>query len=304
MAALLGPTQVRAQEPSTSGEEPDAPPSAPAEEGPAAQENEATPDDSPARDVHDDERARVHFEAASSHFHGGRYEDAAAEFRLAYELSGRATLLLNEATAHERARAFGAASDALLLYASLFEADSREAQSALARAERDRTHALDEAQREAELARSRIAPPTEAPAAPPARDAEAHDGRLLPLGWMTLGLGAGALGAALGTQRGAARRERELLRTCDADGRCPASARRQISSGRRLSRASVGLLAGGGAAALVGLVMVLRGATKDTEDIEDMEGPPAEGEGPVASGPALTLVPGPGDVGLALGGSF
>src|SRR5688572_14255342 len=51
----------------------------------------------------DDERGRTHFEAGASYYDQGRYEDAAREFREAFELSGRPEMLINIAHALERA---------------------------------------------------------------------------------------------------------------------------------------------------------------------------------------------------------
>lgn len=50
----------------------------------------------------DESRARGHFEAASSYFEEGEYEDALREFSRAYDLSQRPGLLYNIGLAHER----------------------------------------------------------------------------------------------------------------------------------------------------------------------------------------------------------
>lgn len=47
-------------------------------------------------------RARVHFQAGTSHFQVGDYESALREYTLAWELSGRLPLLYNIALCHER----------------------------------------------------------------------------------------------------------------------------------------------------------------------------------------------------------
>jgi tetratricopeptide (TPR) repeat protein len=49
-----------------------------------------------------DERARLHFQAGSSHFDTGDYDSAVREFRAAYELSRRPVLLFNIYMAYER----------------------------------------------------------------------------------------------------------------------------------------------------------------------------------------------------------
>jgi tetratricopeptide (TPR) repeat protein len=51
-----------------------------------------------------EEEARGLFEAGSSAYSGGRYEEAVGHFQRSYELSGRPELLYNIATAAERAR--------------------------------------------------------------------------------------------------------------------------------------------------------------------------------------------------------
>lgn len=66
-----------------------------------------------------DERARRHFRAGEAYFEQERYPEAAREFRESFELSGRVLLLLNMATAFERALEFDAAREALERYLEL-----------------------------------------------------------------------------------------------------------------------------------------------------------------------------------------
>ncbi len=61
----------------------------------------------------DQERARLHFNTATSYYDQGRYPEAAAQFRESYQLSGRAHILLNVARCHELAGAYGPAADVL-----------------------------------------------------------------------------------------------------------------------------------------------------------------------------------------------
>ena len=49
-----------------------------------------------------DETARFHFEAGASYYNQGRYEDAAREYKEAYRLSKRPSLLINLSYAYER----------------------------------------------------------------------------------------------------------------------------------------------------------------------------------------------------------
>lgn len=70
--------------------------------GVKAQESESSDgaSDAPASDPAAQERARRHFEAGSSHYDAGSYEDALREFERAYELSGRPQLLYNLSLCH------------------------------------------------------------------------------------------------------------------------------------------------------------------------------------------------------------
>src|SRR5690242_10205557 len=64
----------------------------------------------------DDERARVHFQAGSSHFDTGNYEAALQEFEAAYALSHRPALLYNIYLSHERLGNLEEAAGALRSY--------------------------------------------------------------------------------------------------------------------------------------------------------------------------------------------
>lgn len=70
-----------------------------------------------------DDLARNHFRAGASYFDQERYPEAAREFREAYELSGRTLLLVNMASAYERALQFDQAREALERFLEL-EPDS------------------------------------------------------------------------------------------------------------------------------------------------------------------------------------
>jgi len=63
-----------------------------------------------------DERARATFLAAQTAFEEGRYEDALAGFRRAYELSGRHQLLFNVGTTADRLRREEEALEAFTIY--------------------------------------------------------------------------------------------------------------------------------------------------------------------------------------------
>ncbi len=89
----------------------------------------AAPADAQTDDAqtHDDTRARLHFEAASSHFNDGDYERALEEFRRSYELSGRPGLLFNIGVSLERLGQYAEAADHMERYlASGAEVPNRE----------------------------------------------------------------------------------------------------------------------------------------------------------------------------------
>lgn len=67
---------------------------------------------------HDDERARLHFEAGRAYFEEGSYEQALTEFTRAYELSHRSVLLVNIANVEERLAHYAQAADALETFLS------------------------------------------------------------------------------------------------------------------------------------------------------------------------------------------
>lgn len=67
----------------------------------------------------DDARAQMHFRVAQSHYEARRWQDAAREFQAAFDLSQRTVLLVNVATARERALQFEEARAALEQYLAL-----------------------------------------------------------------------------------------------------------------------------------------------------------------------------------------
>lgn len=94
--------------------------------------------------------ARAHFRSGSDYFDAGDYADAAREFDLAYELSGRPALLYNVYLAHERLGNLDRAVEALSAF--LEEGDPGERAGPLGQ----RLQRLRE-RREAELAEERAA---------------------------------------------------------------------------------------------------------------------------------------------------
>jgi hypothetical protein len=258
---------------------------------------------SAARAQSDDERARAHFSAGRSYFEQGRYDEAAREFREAYLLSDRPTLLLNEATALERALRFDEAVDRLEAYLeALPETDDRRTIERRITELRERADAL--------------GPSDEASAPSPGEAASAIDlddhqeavssqegdtpresggGGLGPLGVTGValtGVGVAAGIGALVTGLSARSTHDDLERQCDGRA-CPAGTGDQIDEGRTMAIVStvltvVGIVAGGTGVTL--LAVDLAGAGGDDA---------GRGTGQAAAA-TLAVVPGPGDIGLAL----
>ena len=103
--------------------------------------------------ISDDERAREHFQAATSYFEQARYEDAEREFSESYRLSNRPILLLNIATCRERALDFAGAVEALERYLAV-RPDAEDQNTIRTRIERMREMA--ERQRRNEVPRAAV----------------------------------------------------------------------------------------------------------------------------------------------------
>jgi tetratricopeptide (TPR) repeat protein len=69
-----------------------------------------------AQGSHDEQKARIHFEAGRLHYDQGRFAEAEREFTLAYELSGNAALLYNLFLVHRDAARMDKAVQALEEY--------------------------------------------------------------------------------------------------------------------------------------------------------------------------------------------
>jgi hypothetical protein len=229
-----------------------------------------------AAQVTDDERARTHFLAGSSYYDQRRFLEAAEQFRDAYRLSGRTDLLKNVAMAYEHADEPGLAADALAEWLEAAPADAPDR-----RTQETRMTQL----RAAEEARVRAA---EAAASTPAEapTPEEAPSRLSGLGIggiATMGFGVAAAGVAIGTGIASNERLDQLESRC-TDGVFPPDLRTTRDQGERLALVStIGTFVSIGAAG-AGLVMLLLDLRTDPQDGRE---------------PALTLAPGPGDLGLA-----
>jgi tetratricopeptide (TPR) repeat protein len=221
-----------------------------------------------------DERARGHFLAGSSYFEEGRYEESATQFMEAYRLSGRTTLLLNAATAYERAQRFDDAASTLQRYLdeSPPDIDNREAVEVRIVSVRELADRAEAEAAELEAARQL----RQAAAADTAdggddaagSDPEAAEGAgsasgLSGLGWAgvaSLGVGAGSGIIALATGLVANSRYSDLESACGPAGdACPESSAGDISSGRRMARTSTALTFVGIAGVGAGVVLILLG---------------------------------------------
>ncbi|MCA9533165.1 MAG: hypothetical protein KC593_05785 [Myxococcales bacterium] len=223
-----------------------------------------------------DEAARVHFRLGVALYREGRAHEAAGEFALAHQLSGRPELLYNRYLAHRDAGELEPAADALAAYlASAVVIDDREAleRRLASMRERIQAHEAELAERErVRQERDRIE--AERSALEAEREAEQRsladaEARRAPAWSLVTGAGGLAvLGAAGVTSILTVRRQSTLDAVCP-DHTCPrdqdVSAERDAV--RRTAISTDVLLASGGAALLTGLIGVLvrrrRGARSD-----------------------------------------
>ncbi len=222
----------------------------------------------------DDERARSHFLAGSSYFDQARYEEAAEQFKEAYALSPRPPLLLNVASAYERALRFDEAASYLEQYLELAD-DASDRTTVQQRLYRIRELAARHATRPEEAAAARDEPQASeadeaGDAAPSARGNEADGGGLGTLGLVgviTAGAGA-ALGiGAIATGVIAHGTYTDLEDRCGADGSaCPAGSQADIDSGSTLATASTALTAVSLAAVATGAVLLILDLSEGEEE--------------------------------------
>lgn len=235
----------------------------------------------------DDERARGHFLAGRSYFDQGRYSDAAEQFEEAFGLSRRSTLLLNAATAYERALQFDRAATTLERYLEL-EPDSDDRATLEERIRRVREMAERASDGEAGETPAGDAPPGETPP-PAARPPTSNDdlGVLGISGIAVGGAGVAGIVAAIATGVVALDTHASLTARCGADGTsCPPGSQEDIDSGSTMALASTVLLP-------IGLVAVGVGALLLVLDLTDGG---AQSE--------VALIGGPGEVGLGLDARF
>jgi tetratricopeptide (TPR) repeat protein len=210
----------------------------------------------------DDDRARQHFDAGVSYYEQRRYEDAEREFGESYRLSGRAELLVNIATSRERRLDFAGAARSLEQYLA---------------AQPDAEDRVTIETRIQSLRQQAAQPQTE-----PRDDSGPSTAGIV------LMVGAGVLGAVtLGTGIASQVMYDQLVQACGPDRTCPAERRDDAGTAEALAITSTVALVATGAAAGVGILLLVL----DTGSHE-----PRAGEG--------HLVPGPGLVGLGYEISF
>lgn len=209
-----------------------------------------------------DDDARMHFRLGRAYYDSGRFHDAAREFQLAYDASGRSALLYNLYVSHRDAGNLRQSVDALRSYLSEGENIENRAQLAarlenmealLARQTGTTTvvHvAPDESEGEGDGAQEAAATTSSTPA-------ETGGGGPWMPGFIIAGAGAAfiVVGAVLG---GVALGEQGALEedfNCDADGVCDPGFEDAASSGAALAGAADGMLFGGLAVAATGVVL-------------------------------------------------
>ncbi|HJL15745.1 MAG TPA: tetratricopeptide repeat protein [Sandaracinaceae bacterium LLY-WYZ-13_1] len=181
--------------------------------------------------------AREHFEIGRRYYDLGRFQEAADEFRRAYELSGRPALLMNIYLSYRDAAEPGPAAEALREYVRLSELPEEERRRLEARAralERRATDGDEPADDEA----------------PPGRGPDVVGPAVL------LGAGGAVLLAGVGTGIATAVEHGALEDACPAQ-RCEPAESERIDRVRALSIATDVLLPLGLAAAAAGVVWLL-----------------------------------------------
>jgi tetratricopeptide (TPR) repeat protein len=238
----------------------------------------------------DDERGRTHFEAGRSYYEQARYDDAAREFQEAFQLSGRAALLLNLSQSYERGLHFDQAIAELQHYLQMVPdaPDRKTLEERIHRLEDLRTRLQTQPQAAGGQAMAPQPAPGVAPAAgqpaaaeaagPAAAEQPSHERSRLALpGWVLVGSGGAVLIGSLVTGLMADSKHSALSRDCNSSAGCTQS---DIDSGKTLSVVSTVLM-------FVGVVAAGVGATLLVLDAGDhpQEKPAAGAHARLSSGP-------------------
>ncbi|MEM9188662.1 MAG: hypothetical protein AAGF12_05775 [Myxococcota bacterium] len=193
-----------------------------------------------------DAQARQHFESANAYFQRGQYLDAAREFQEAHRLSLRPELLLNAATAFERARSYEEAAGVLerWLESTNDAAARRPIEDRLAqdRELAERQTAGEESEQEGEPGPSD---------APPTSESSVNIGA-----WTLIGVAGASAITALVTGLVAHGKFTDLEDRCPTDDTCPPGSQSDADSGETLAVVST-VLTGVSVAATVGGILWL-----------------------------------------------
>ncbi|WP_053237393.1 tetratricopeptide repeat protein [Sandaracinus amylolyticus] len=226
-----------------------------------------------------DEQARIHFQAGTLYFEQERFEDAAREYEEAFALSPRPELLLNAATAWDRAARLEEAIAALERVMQQFPGTES---AQLAQPRLDRLRRMQERLvREREEAAARAAATTTATTTEPTTSEGGGGLDYLP-GTITLSASAVIAAVAIGLGVAAHDTYSTLEEQCTG-GVCPGDLRDDRDSASTLADVSTALTFVAAAGGIAGVVLIVVAA------IDDAPSPTTE---------RVELAPGPGDVGL------
>ncbi|MEM9068101.1 MAG: hypothetical protein AAGE52_06320 [Myxococcota bacterium] len=228
----------------------------------------------------DDQRARDHYEAGTSYFEQRRFAEAAVQFRDAYRLSGRLSLLLNVATCLERVEDFDGAADALDEWLEHAPPDTENRRTQETRRDQARARHAEQAVAEPAEPIESTGPiePTEPPPEEPSGLPTA--GRL---GVALLSVGAALGVVAIGTGVAGSSAQDDLENGCNEERVCPPELESTRDRGRRLVRASSAFTFLAGAAGAAGLTALLVSLLRSDDDEA-----------------SVRAVAGPGDVGVGV----
>jgi tetratricopeptide (TPR) repeat protein len=157
------------------------------------------------------ERARSHFNAGIQYYGDSRFEEAAQEFSEAYRLTGHPDVLYNLAQSHDRLEHYEEAIESYRRYLDEADADSSERQRVERRVRELETLLAARAAGEDETEGNAVV--VAAPAAP-------ESGGLGALPWITMGVGAASIIAAVAFGVTASGIHSDLEARCDAGGSC------------------------------------------------------------------------------------
>jgi tetratricopeptide (TPR) repeat protein len=206
-----------------------------------------------------DAEAREHFQLGRKSYEGGRFQEAAEEFEIAYRLSARPQLLYNVYVARRDAGGLSMAIDALRAYLAQVPdvPDRVTLEARLSSLEAQVAHQQEQESARAESERKAA----EAEAKANARTRTERTRSIVPI--VLLGTGGALLLGSAVTGGLALKSSNDLDKKCDGNA-CPASQSGKVDSTKTLAITTDVLWGVGAAAAVTGLILLLTGAL-DTE---------------------------------------